>query len=225
MIEKRISDLSCNSEEFDKVKGDYNKALADSGFTQKIHFTKNTPRRNNRKRKIIWFNPPFNSQVKTNVGRTFLNLIEKHFPTHHKFRKLFNKNNIKFSYSCTKNMKNIILNHNRKLLNEENTNVNQNTLCNCRNAEDCPLEGHCLASELVYKANVVTNQNEKFYLGITEPEFKARYNNHTTSFRNKDKCNSTSLSKFIWEVKDNGDNFEIKWDIVRHAKPYKCGKS
>lgn len=223
MIEKRISDLSCSSDEFDKVKEVYNKALADSGFVRKIQFTKNAPRKNNRKRNIIWFNPPYNSQTKTNIGRIFLELIEKHFPLHHKFRKLFNKNNIKLSYSCTKNMKNIILNHNRKLLSEENTNVNPDTLCNCRNAEDCPLEGNCLEKELVYKASVITNQNENFYLGLTEREFKTRYNNHSSSFRNKDKSNSTSLSKYIWEVKEKGDNFEIKWDIVRHAIPYKCG--
>ena len=24
-------------------------------------------------------------------------------------------------------------------------------------------------------------------------------------------------------MKEKGDNFEIKWDIVRHAIPYKCG--
>ena len=75
-------------------------------------------------------------------------------------------------------MKNIILNHNRKLLSEENTNVNPATLCNCRNAEDCPLGGNCLEKELVHKASVTTNQNENFYIGLTEREFKTRYNNH-----------------------------------------------
>ena len=41
--------------------------------------------------------------VSTNIGRYFLNLIAKHFPPHHKYRKIFNKNNIKVSYSRMRN--------------------------------------------------------------------------------------------------------------------------
>ena len=33
-----------------------------------------------RKRNIIWFNPPFSLGVKTNVGKKFLALVDKHFP-------------------------------------------------------------------------------------------------------------------------------------------------
>ena len=58
-----------------------------------------TPRRN-RNRKVIWFNPPFNSCVRTNVGKQFLKLIKKHFTVNHRFYKILNKNTIKLSYSC-----------------------------------------------------------------------------------------------------------------------------
>ena len=34
-----------------------------------------------RHRNIIWFNPPFSKTVRTNVGRNFLQLIDKHFPS------------------------------------------------------------------------------------------------------------------------------------------------
>ena len=53
---------------------------------------------------MIWFNPPYNKNVLTKVGNQFL--INKHFPRHHKFYNLFNKNNVKVSYSCIPNMKN-----------------------------------------------------------------------------------------------------------------------
>ena len=33
-----------------------------------------------RKRKIIWFNPPYSSTVKTNVGKLFLKLVKQHVP-------------------------------------------------------------------------------------------------------------------------------------------------
>ena len=33
-----------------------------------------------RKRNIIWLNPPYSMNVKTNIVRKFLQLIDKHFP-------------------------------------------------------------------------------------------------------------------------------------------------
>ena len=36
-------------------------------------------KRKNRRRRTFWYNPPFNKAVKTNVGKTFLKLIDKHF--------------------------------------------------------------------------------------------------------------------------------------------------
>ena len=54
----------------------------------------------NRKRNIIWFNPPFSKNVSTNIGKNFLNLINKHFPINNEYRKIFNHNTLKISYSC-----------------------------------------------------------------------------------------------------------------------------
>ena len=51
------------------------------------------------KRQIIWFNSPYSANVKTNVGKIFMRLFDKHFPRHHKYYKLFNRNNIKLSYN------------------------------------------------------------------------------------------------------------------------------
>ena len=34
----------------------------------------------NRKRKVLYFNPPFSRNVKTNVGELFLKLLKTHFP-------------------------------------------------------------------------------------------------------------------------------------------------
>ena len=57
----------------------------------------------NRKRKIVWFNRPYNQSVSTNVAQTFLKLIDKHFPCSNRLHKIFNRNTIKVSYSCTDN--------------------------------------------------------------------------------------------------------------------------
>ena len=45
----------------------------------------------NSKRKIIWFTPPYSLNVRTNVGRKFLELIDKHFPSKHKYHTILTK--------------------------------------------------------------------------------------------------------------------------------------
>ena len=96
----------------------------------------NYPRKRNRN--IIWFNPPFNKNVATKIGRYFLNLLDKHFPQDHKFHKIFNGNNIKVSYSSMPNIKSAINSHNRKILHSIVN--NQSRTCNCINKTDCPLQ-------------------------------------------------------------------------------------
>ena len=61
-----------------------------------------------RSRNIIWFNPPYNKYISSNIGRDFLNLISKHFPNKSPLVTIFNKN-IKISYSCTNNVAQIII--------------------------------------------------------------------------------------------------------------------
>ena len=83
-INRRISALSSNEEIFNGVAQLYQDALNKAGYEYKLKFnpedatTKKTSRR--RKRHILWFNPPYSTSVKTNVGAMFLKLVDKHFP-------------------------------------------------------------------------------------------------------------------------------------------------
>ena len=81
-IQNRLSNLSSNEEIFKQATPYYTAALQRSGYDHKFEYKPNTrnQRRNNRKRNIIWFNPPYNNNIATNIGRYFLNLIKKHFP-------------------------------------------------------------------------------------------------------------------------------------------------
>ena len=72
--------------------------------------------RNNKNRNVLWYNPPFNLALKTNIGKTFLKLIDKHFPKNHQLNKIINRKNVKISYSCCPNIQNIINSNNRKFL-------------------------------------------------------------------------------------------------------------
>ena len=154
---------------------------------------------NNQKRKVIWFNPLHSKQVSTNIAKRFLNLLDQYFPKQHRLHKIFIRNNVKVSYSCTKNMSSFISSHHKKLLNSHTGNIKP---CNCRTKDECPLNGKCQVQEIVYKCILSTSINpEKTYLGNGEGGFKKRYKNHTKSFRRKRYSKETTLSKYIWEIK------------------------
>ena len=112
-IERRISTLSSNADVFNEASGLYNDALKSCRYKKTMKYSKEKERKK-RTRKILWFNPPYSKSVKTNVAGRFLNLIDKHFPKGNKLHKLFNKNNVKVSYSCMNNMNAIIKSHNQK---------------------------------------------------------------------------------------------------------------
>ena len=81
-ISKRKSSLSSNFELFSRAAPIYNAALENAGYTERVKYdseinVSKPPR--NRKRNIIWYNPPYNKSVSTNIGHVFLNLLDKHF--------------------------------------------------------------------------------------------------------------------------------------------------
>ena len=89
-ISNRLSELSCNQEEFNKVKPLCEEALSESNYKVSLQFEKpqyNTNR--NRFHKVISFSPPFSQNVKTNMGKIFLKLVKQHFPKHHKSNNTF----------------------------------------------------------------------------------------------------------------------------------------
>ena len=156
-ISQRISANSSNEAIFDDAAPYYNDRLREAGYSEEIQYveeemdTQNRTQRRNRKRNVIWFNPPFCKSVETNVGQTFLRLVDKHFPRTHKYHKIFNRNTLKVSYSCMDNMENIIKQHNRKITKPI---VPEGRMCDCRRPEDCPLEGKCLSTNVNYSAVV-----------------------------------------------------------------------
>ena len=166
---------------------------------------------------MIWFNLPFSLNVKANVSKELFKLIRKYFPRNHSFRKRFNLNTIKISYSLMKNMKNFIKQQNaRVLMNQEHS---EKRSCNCRVKDNCPLDGKCLRECTGYQANVVTNNECKEYFGTTEREFKLHNNNHTMSFRHKKRVNDTELSKYLWKLKEENTDCNLQWNIKAYASP------
>ena len=171
----------------------------------------------NRKRNILWYNPPYNSSVKTNIGREFLKLVDRCFPHGHPLRKLINRNTVKVSYSCTPNMEKIISSRNAKLLSSPSPDERS---CSCPRNTPCPLDGKCLLKNVVYEATVTQeDQTQNHYTGLCSTTFKARLGIHKHSFKNEND-NQTSLSKFIWTLQRKNIAYNITWRLIDRAEPF-----
>ena len=75
----------------------------------------------------------------------------------------------------------------------------------------------------IYQAVVERHDNngqQNHCIELTEGPFKVRYNNHNNTFRKEKHRNSTSLSKYIWNLKDNNIQFSTKWKIIKRCKSY-----
>ena len=224
MISDRINRISSDKHIFDRAAIFYNDALSASGHKDKITFNKIRPKTTrSRSRNIIWFNPPYSLNVKTNVAKNFLNIVDKHFPKRHILHKLFNRNNLKVSYSCLPNISNIISSHNKKVL--TNTTAPTDTACNCRKKESCPLNGKCRDKNVIYLCNVKSSEADQGvnYIGLTENTFKERWYQHKNSFKYEHKANSTELSKYIWSLQRDNITPILSWEIIDHARPYVNG--
>ena len=97
-ISKRICELSSKKEIFNNNIRTYNDALKRCKFQEKLVFVPEVPsdlpvnQRRKRKHKIIWFNPPYSKNVRTNIGKVFSNLLHKNFPSIHLFQKFLTIN-------------------------------------------------------------------------------------------------------------------------------------
>ena len=136
MISTRISSLSSSKEVFMKEKPFYDAALKKAGYKDEIHYiekqtTLNVKRK--RHRKVIWFNPPYSVNVKTNVAGKFLSLVDKHLGSSH-LKKYFNRQTIKVPYSTAARIDKIISDHNLEI-------VNQHKLQN--DPQPPPIMGNC----------------------------------------------------------------------------------
>ena len=95
--------------------------------------------------------------------------------------------------------------------------------CNFRRKDECPMNGDCLATNIIYKAEVSYENSIGIYYGQCEGEFKSRYNNHTKSFRHVKHRNKTTLSNLIWKLKEENKPYELRWSIAARTSPYRNG--
>ncbi len=230
MISSRISQLSSSADIFNSEIGYYRDALQEAGHKD-LDFVyepaSSSKRKRQRKRRITYFNPPWNSEVKSNVGEMFLKIVDKHLVSNRnpKIRRFLNRATIKVSYCTTRNMQDHLSSHNKAILTPRSQ---EEEKCNCRKdlKPVCPLPGKCTTKEVVYKADIAASDGSKMtYFGLTENSFKTRYGGHKTSINNEKYSGQTELSKYVWKLKSENKDFNIQWAIKTRAFAFKSGST
>ena len=96
-------------------------------------------------------------------------------------------------------MSRIILSHNKKNIAK---NFKELKPCNCRVKSECPQNGQCQVTDIIYKCTVLLPEKpNKVCLETTEGDFKKGIYNHGKLFKYKTSTNDTILSKYLLEVK------------------------
>ena len=219
----RLSSLSSSKEIFLEAAQSYEQNVASCGYKEKLTYVEQSakkPKGNKKRKRNIWFNPPYSKTVKTNIGKYFFRLINKHFPPEHKFHKIFNKNTLKLSYSCMPNLKSQINSYNQNIFRAQPQSTPKTY--NCLKKEGCPMNGFCLTKSLLYYATITSDKENytKLCKGICETTFKKRYTNHKKSCNVPTYKNDIKLSTEYWAFKTKQLNPKVSWQIKRRYNSY-----
>ena len=224
-VNRRLSRISANETVFNQAVPAYQAALDKSGYSHKLVYEPyiKTKKKKNRRCKVTWFNPPYSANVKTNIGKEFLKILDKAFPKTNPLHKLFTRKSVKLSYKCMPNMAKAVEQHNQQVLQEDQSETEHQGGCNCRGGPAvCPLQGNCQARAVVYRATVTEsgNGNVETYTGVTGGTFKKRWAGHKTTFEHEKNRNNTTLANHIWQLKNENKQYEIKWGIIDRGRTF-----
>ena len=217
-VNRKLNRISSNKEVFDNAKEPFQEALSKSGYKHVLEYapTQNAPKKQKtRSKPITWFNPPFSLNVKSQVGKEFLSLLDTSFPPDNPLHKLFTRYTVKISYRRMPNMAQAVSFHNAKLLRDDNGGTDYPP-CNCRGGpQSCPVGGSCQAKGVVYEATVteLASGSKETYTGVTARRFKDRLYEHRTDMSKTANRTNSSLALHIWNLKDRGLNYDVKWKI------------
>ena len=99
--------------------------------------------------------------------------------------------------------------------------------CNCKNKDDCPMNlirrRLFQVQNVVYKCTVSATPNfpKRVYLGVAEGDWKQRFYNHKKSIKNKSYRNDTTLSSYLWDLREKHNVFPtLTWSAVKSVPGY-----
>ena len=118
------------------------------------------------------------------------------------------------------NVAQIIKKHNQRVSSHKEKPIPS---CNCRNKDECPMNGKCQVQNVVYKCTVSATPNfpKRVYLGVAEGDWKQRFYNNKNSIKNKSYRNDTTLSSYLWDLREKHNVFPtLTWSVVKSVPGY-----
>ena len=93
-IEICLSNLSSTETLFKESTTHYEDNFRESGCNKKITYktTGTNQQKHSKHKRNIWFNPPFSKNVSTKIGKSFLSLLDLHFPKNYIYKSIINRN-------------------------------------------------------------------------------------------------------------------------------------
>ena len=111
------------------------------------------------------------------------------------------------------NMKSQLISYNGKMLEDK---AEERKQCNCR--DKCLVDDNCLLTNVIYRATVITSEKCKYHVSSLGLSFKSRYTRHKCSLKKSKYRLKSTLSKYIWDLKDRNKCFSINWEILARTQ-------
>ena len=81
------------------------------------------------------------------------------------------------------------------------------------------MPGECLQKNVIYQADVHSNGKTMTYFG-SSVDFKKRYYKHKATFEDPEHPQHTTLSSYIWKLKNDNIPWDIKWSVKARGHPF-----
>ena len=82
------------------------------------------------------------------------------------------------------------------------------------------MDGKSQTMDAVYNYRVTSPEPRKIYFGLAEGKWKQRYYNHKKSFSHKRYSHETTLSSYMWHLKETLDVTPNLKSVMRCGTPY-----
>ena len=85
------------------------------------------------------------------------------------------------------------------------------------------MNGNCQVQNIVYKCTVSATPNfpKWVYLGVAEGNWNQRSYNHKKLIKNKNSRNDTTLSSYLWDLREKYNVFPtLTWSVVKSVPGY-----
>ena len=100
-------------------------------------------------------------------------------------------------------MSTVIKSHNKTMISKY---IKELKPYNCKVIYECPLNIHCQVTDTINKSTVLSpGKLNKVCFGTAECDFKKRFYNYRKSCNKEVSTNDTTLSKYIWELKETSN--------------------